>query len=689
MILIMTRRKALQVIPPSLRELWSTWQLRVLVLTSLILQIVLIIFGNRRKYISRSWVRFAVWSAYLAADTVATMALGVISSKLGEIYDDDGSIDPKVELNAFWTPFLLLHLGGPDTITAYSLEDNELWSRHFLGLVMQAIGTLYIIMMAWTGSHLSVLLILMTIAGLIKFGERTWVLRSASNDQLRDSMRVTRSDQGPGNSNLAEEYQLRDAEGYNVIPSKVIEIQFPVDPAVFESNSISKDHELLLVAYGLFHTFKGLFADVILGSRDRDTSQTIFRSISYENAYKLIEMECGLMYDLLYTKAILVYNLWGLALRFISFILACIVLVLFSLTSEKQNYSKVDLSLTFVLLAVAIFLEIYAILVLLSSDWTTVWLSTNNKASALKAITSLSLLRNPRWSNSMAQYSLLSFTLEEKPAGCVGILRRFSIVEQLEQQRYLTNVEVTGSLKEWVFNHFKKKLNKIQQETELGSYTIGSLDTARGNLVLQKYGHSGLNWSIEEVEFDRSILIWHIATEICCNLEDSADDIIRSKHHISKLLSEYMLYLLVMNPSMLPVGMGQFVFEDTCAEAVSFFSTKGKLDVHKNLLEDYNTGLQQPGERYRSKNSVLSDACRLAQQLVDIPDKEQKWSLVADVWVEMLAYVAYQSNGRQHADQLRGGGEFLTHVWLLMAHFGLTEHFQIPQRREVARLIVR
>ncbi|KAJ6366457.1 hypothetical protein OIU77_002944 [Salix suchowensis] len=689
MLLIMTRRRALQVIPPSLRELWSSWQLRVLVLTSLILQIVLIIFGNRRKYISRSWVRFAVWSAYLAADTVATMALGVISSKLGEIYDDDGSINPTVELNAFWTPFLLLHLGGPDTITAYSLEDNELWSRHFLGLVMQAIGTLYIIMMAWTGSHLSVLLILMTIAGLIKFGERTWVLRSASNDQLRDSMRVTRSDQVPGNSNLAEEYKLRDDEGYNVIPSKVIEIQFPVDPAVLEGNSISKDHELLLVAYGLFHTFKGLFADVVLGSRDRDTSQTIFRSISYENAYKLIEMECGLMYDLLYTKAILVYNPWGLALRFISFMLACIVLVLFSLTSENQKYSKVDLSLTFILLAVAIFLEIYAILVLLSSDWTIVWLSTNNKASALKAITSLSLLRNPRWSNSMAQYSLLSFTLEEKPAGCVGILRRFSIVEQLEQQRYLTNVEVTGGLKEWVFNHFKKKLNKIQQETELGSYNIGSLNTARGNLVLQKYGHSGLNWSIEEVEFDRSILIWHIATEICCNLEDSADDIIRSKHHISKLLSEYMLYLLVMNPSMLPAGMGQFVFEDTCAEAVSFFSTKGKLDVHKNLLEDYNTGLQQPGERYRSKNSVLSDACRLAQQLVDIPDKEQKWSLVADVWVEMLAYVAYQSNGRQHADQLRGGGEFLTHVWLLMAHFGLTEHFQIPQRREVARLIIR
>jgi hypothetical protein len=78
-----------------------------------------------------------------------------------------------------------------------------------------------------------------------------------------------------------------------------------------------------------------------------------------------------------------------------------------------------------------------------------------------------------------------------------------------------------------------------------------------------------------------------------------------------------------MNPSMFPVGMGQFVFEDTCAEAVRFFSTAGKLDVHRNLLQQYNTGVQQPGERYRSKKSVLSDACRLAQQLVDISDKEQ------------------------------------------------------------------
>ena len=83
-------------------------------------------------------------------------------------------------------------------------------------------------------------------------------------------------------------------------------------------------------------------------------------------------------------------------------------------------------------------------------------------------------------------------------------------------------------------------------------------------VMLESWGTLALsisenNWSTE-AEFDSSILIRHVAREICYNLEDStADSSILSKHHISKLLSEYMLYLLVMNPSMLLVGMGQYV----------------------------------------------------------------------------------------------------------------------------------
>ena len=81
---------------------------------------------------------------------------------------------------------------------------------------------------------------------------------------------------------------------------------------------------------------------------------------------------------------------------------------------------------------------------------------------------------------------------------------------------------------------------------------------------------------------------------------------------------------------------------------------------------------------------VLFVACRLAKslQLLGTCEKwspEQKWHMICDVWVEMLCYAASQCRWNHHAKQLRQGGELLTHVWLLMAHFGISEHFKISQ----------
>ncbi|KAK4838686.1 hypothetical protein QYF36_015647 [Acer negundo] len=170
----------------SLRKIWKEWNLQVTVLLSLTLQIVLITLGNRRKYNHKLWIRIVVWCAYLSADVIAMFALGIITNNISDIYDEKGGfIDANTELAGFWAPFLLLHLGGPDTITAFSLEDNELWLRHFLGLVVQTLMAIYVLTMSWNGSILSILSLLMFIAGLIKYGERTWVLGKASTEKIR------------------------------------------------------------------------------------------------------------------------------------------------------------------------------------------------------------------------------------------------------------------------------------------------------------------------------------------------------------------------------------------------------------------------------------------------------------------------------------------------------------------------
>ena len=49
--------------------------------------------------------------------------------------------------------------------------------------------------------------------------------------------------------------------------------------------------------------------------------------------------------------------------------------------------------------------------------------------------------------------------------------------------------------------------------------------------------------------------------------------------------------------------------------------------------------------------------------------------------MENLAYVATLCQGNNRTQLLRKGGEFLTHVWLLIEHFHLTRSFQKSRTR--------
>ena len=82
--------------------------------------------------------------------------------------------------------------------------------------------------------------------------------------------------------------------------------------------------------------------------------------------------------------------------------------------------------------------------------------------------------------------------------------------------------------------------------------------------------------------------------------------------------------------------------------------------------------------------SVLFYGCRLAKQLQSLVSQEdwecaKKWDMINKVWVELLAYAAVHCGWREHGQQLRRGGELLTHVCLLMAHLGLSEQYQIQK----------
>ncbi|KAK1571824.1 hypothetical protein Q3G72_023713 [Acer saccharum] len=342
----------------------------------------LIMYGERTRVLMK-------------ANIIATFALGIITNNVSDIYDEEGgSMTANIELTAFWAPFLLLHLGGPDTITAYALEDNELWLRHFLGLVVQTGMAIYVFIMAWTGSHLSILYLLMFFAGLIKYGERTWVLRKASIETIRESL----ADDG---INFSDFHQ-----------------------------SAYSQYDTLSVAYRLVRVY---FRPRLLNVKVPSLSANIIASTPSEKLFKIIEMVLGFMYNNLYTKAPLLYTRRGLALRVITFFLTSSVFLLFPVViHDKHKFSNTDVTVTYMLLVGAVILELYSAVLILSSNRFLVWLIKHEKFSTKKALESF--LTQKRWSNNMSQFSLLSFIIKEKPLPCPNILKHLRLDKKLEKQ---------------------------------------------------------------------------------------------------------------------------------------------------------------------------------------------------------------------------------------------------------------
>ncbi|XP_010046717.1 uncharacterized protein LOC104435714 [Eucalyptus grandis] len=588
---------------------------------------------------------------------------------------------------AFWAPFLLLHLGGPDTITAYSPEDNELWLRHLLGLIVEVAVAIYIFVRSMKPTQLNFLAIPILVAGLIKYGERTWVLRSASSKQFRRSL-LPRPNPGPKVVKFMEHHISERRKGHE--EEGVSRASFRLKR---QNSPLNKEGDALIVADKLFLISKHLFADLILSVKSLEQSRSFFQSIRYEIAFKVIEMELGFMFDVLFTKATIVHHFWGVILRSISFSSTAAALTAFCLI-DLSGYSSANVIISLILLGGAIGLELYAIFGLLSSDWTMIWMSRHdNLPAAMRGLISRvhSLSINKRWSNCVAQYNMLSSCLEDRTVRCCGLLNW--IHEQLEDYQDDQMEPVSDYLKESVFEQLLKKSYETKKSDETEDFKRRKeLCSYRGEWVLEKYeGLEELRESLKElresieVEFDQSIILWHIATDICLEHRDSSDqdpDIASdSRREAIRVISNYMLFLLMKRPSMLPDGIGQIRLQDTRAEVEDWLQDRedklNKSLACEKLLEVgahyYEPPLEVgPG----GSKSVLFDACRLAASLQSLQRGNQnKWEVMIEVWVEMLCYAACHCRWDHHARQLGRGGELLTHVWILMTHLGISDRF--------------
>ncbi|CAN6363188.1 unnamed protein product [Urochloa humidicola] len=168
---------------------WEEWQLRFLVLASLAFQYFLFAAALLRKRRVPHWFRALIWLAYQGGDIVAVYALATLFNrhKKDEVAAAAGG--GGAHLDILWAPVLLLHLGGQDGITAYSIEDNENWRRHLLVAASQIAIAIYVFCKSWwfNDGRLLRASILLFVPGVFKCLEKPWALRNATVDSIANS----------------------------------------------------------------------------------------------------------------------------------------------------------------------------------------------------------------------------------------------------------------------------------------------------------------------------------------------------------------------------------------------------------------------------------------------------------------------------------------------------------------------
>nr|GMC49928.1 uncharacterized protein LOC109190268 [Ipomoea batatas] len=745
-----------------LKNFWGDSNVQVAVVASLAFQVLLVFCAPFRKRSKKSRTLVILWLVYLLSHYVATFAIGLINNYGTDEYNQQNSVV------ALWAPFLLLHLGGPDTITAFSIEDNDLWLRYLLTLIVQLLSVLFVFYRFKIHANDEFLIptILTFAAGVIKYGENIRSLNLASTVSMRKSMR-----ENVDRRSAKERLQFEEEE---------------IGLAT-ETDKHERDIKIVTKGYELYQKYKAVIVDHVFSFTLREESRGFFLHLpSYKEAFEVTQVELNFMYDAMFTKMIAVQgNIPGYLFR-----VGCAALIISTLIvfifHPKHNVSHHDIQVTYCLVGSAVVLDLIALVKHFFCDWT-IALMMNNEKWRMKARKRGAKIVNKvrrwisaemRWSEEIQQYSLIKHSLKKQWKISKKIFEFFGLTERMEASKNTKTDRVDENLKAMIFNEIKKKAARA--DTDENAEEIYSY---RGESVLEdcQQCREKIRPRIAGAQYDNVVLMWHIATEICYFTAQKEE--LDPNVEICRKVSEYLAYLLMMEgkiTSAVPGNVGMR-FRDICWQEVrdthlhlrqyirmkkidedqmpewerkrkrreeiekkkeelkqmkSFYrypeyqinsvwkemkkmlpqnvkldnaetrmeitewerkQKKKEFEARKEVcqfLVEENTKRNFEGHYEPPRKSLLYEAVALARMLKelidggedaenptaaaahnpDAPQKNHVWEMMARVWVEMLCYGACHCRG--DVQYLTKGGELLTFVRLLMAHFGIGKQFK-------------
>jgi hypothetical protein len=313
----------------------------------------------------------------------------------------------------------------------------------------------------------------------------------------------------------------------------------------------------------------------------------------------------------------------------------------------------------------------------------------------------------PTVSGMVAQYSLIGYFASNKKH-----------TKKMCSSSFRITMLVLRHVKGWWMEHI----------TDVASYW--RFNDHRGQWTIQ---HNGCDqeheWALSR-PFDESVLLWHIATDLCF-YQKGGTSVSHAKATGCREISNYMIYLLFVNPERLLSGTRQDLFMEANSELEEILMDdkpllkkilKGEkpslvevLKFNKTFLEflmgkgpsseeiergfvqiiiaklqatecrEEDPGCTQPRmeaeQRPSAEKGFIHDAWKISKVLLALGD-EKMWEVIEGVWVEMLCFSASRCRGYLHVKSMGSGIELLTYVWFLLSRMGMETLPERLQRTE-------
>jgi hypothetical protein len=329
----------------------------------------------------------------------------------------------------------------------------------------------------------------------------------------------------------------------------------------------------------------------------------------------------------------------------------------------------VDFAITFLLLVMFMYEVVWEFFVFLLSDWFLVSLLCKyaSKTKPLGRSThalvgcsvrcillARSLLHRP--SISFNQLSVLDFCGATIPV-------KFPIL--------VRDIPVPKQVKESITDYLKKLYDRD------GNVAPSAPILGNGSNALRNYDDLLPFCECESVA--EVILTWHIATSL---LEVEHPPPPSSSHNVATTLSKYCAYLVAFQPELLPDNQDSVerVFKAMKLELLqllrvcSYCCSPCRSTPYRKIKASLN-----PPDQETPAATVVVKGATLGRMLADKVEQysaEHVWKLLADLWVELIVSIAPssadQESVRAHENVLAKGGEFITVLWAMAIHAGVS-----------------